>query len=86
MPGSPAWLVFQWRDLPEFQGVFASEEKAIAACRTENHCVCPATMDEELPQGKGEWPGSWYPHLEARPENVTVQPPAGDTPETSTPR
>lgn len=66
--GSPVCLVYQWRDgTAEFQGVFTSEAKAINACRTENHCVCPATMDEELPQESGPWHGAWYPHLESRP-------------------
>lgn len=66
---SAVWLVFQWRDgVAEFQGVFTSEEKAILACRTENHCVCPAALDDELKQEGGTWPGAWYPHLEPRPK------------------
>lgn len=64
---SQVWIVFKWADLPEFQGVFSSEEKAIDACRTANHVICPAIMDQELPKDPEVWPGAWYPRLQEKP-------------------
>lgn len=60
-----AWLVFQCKEIPEFQGVFSSVVAAIAACVTESHCVCPAKMNQVVPLERTEWPGAWYPLQEA---------------------
>ena len=68
--GSQVWLVFQWQpDGHQFQGVFGTEARAVAACRTDTHCVCPATVGVELGQATETWPGAWYPHRQPRPQN-----------------
>jgi len=54
---------------PLFQGVFDSEDNAINACRTELYCVCPATLNESLPNELTTWEGAWYPRLESKPDN-----------------
>jgi hypothetical protein len=46
----------------EIQGVFTSEEKAIAACRDENYGYGPEVLDQELPHESTVWPGYRYPH------------------------
>jgi len=46
----------------EIQGVFTSEEKAIAACRDENYGYGPEVLDQELPHESTPWPGYVYPH------------------------
>lgn len=62
------FLVFDMGgDEPEFQGVFSTEGAAIEACRTDTHCICPATLNEELAQEPSEWQGAWFPHLETQP-------------------
>lgn len=50
----------------EFDGVFDSEEKAIAACKSENHFIGPATLNKEIPEDCVEWVGAYYP-LECKP-------------------
>ena len=71
-------LVFKWcgNDKVEFQGVFDTEKKAVSACVTNCHCVCPATLNKKLPQRRTVWPGAWYPRLQARPSNPTGHAPA----------
>jgi len=44
----------------EFQGVFDSEQKAIAACRDENYFIYSAIMNQELPDESVE-PDGRYP-------------------------
>ncbi len=57
------YLVYHYNDKePQFQGVFTTEPKAVAACRGELYCVCPAKLDEELPEELCDWPGAYYPH------------------------
>ena len=69
-PPGVVWIVFQYRNHEdEFQGVFTSEKKAIEACRTENHSICPAKLNEEVGQERTLWPGAYYPHLQPRPSN-----------------
>jgi hypothetical protein len=51
----------------EFIGVFDDEQKAIAACITDDHCVCPAVLNENVETGTG-WPGAWYPRLQEKPQ------------------
>ena len=59
------WLVGQWKgtETPwEVQGVFDSEQKAIAACVDDQYFIGPLTLNEEMPQETmREWPGAYYP-------------------------
>ena len=66
--GSAVWVVFRWQPdgHHEFQGVFGSEARAVEACRTDTHCVCPATVGVELGQDTETWPGAWYPRRETK--------------------
>lgn len=45
----------------EFQGVFDSEEKAIAACRDSNYSIAPVTLNELLPHELVSIDGAYYP-------------------------
>jgi hypothetical protein len=45
----------------EFQGVFDSEEQAVAACVLEEMFVGPAKLNTPLPLDKEGWPGAYYP-------------------------
>ena len=47
----------QW----EFQGVFTTEDLAIAACRNETYFIGPAKLDEQLPAETCMWAGGYYP-------------------------
>lgn len=51
----------------EFQGAFDSRERAEAACREENYCVFPCTLNLELPHETVAAPGCYYPKLQGRP-------------------
>ena len=57
------WIVGQYRAPSwDFQGVFSTEEKAVAACRDANYFVAPAELDAEVPhQLEPAWPGAYYP-------------------------
>lgn len=58
------WLVFQYREHgpQDFQGLFSSKEKAIAACKLPTFCVCgPEILDRELPEDSGPFAKCWYP-------------------------
>jgi hypothetical protein len=58
------WVVGQWRgdDQPwALQGVFDSEEKAVAACRDPYYFVGPEQLNVALPHDSAEWPGCYYP-------------------------
>ena len=57
------WLVGQWRgDYEwEFQGVFSSKEKAIAACRNNNYFLAPVYLNSECPDEKRGMPNCEYP-------------------------
>jgi hypothetical protein len=58
------WVVGQYREPSwDIQGVFSSEEKAVAACRHANYFVGPMPLDADLPDAlQPEWPGAYYPH------------------------
>lgn len=49
------WLVGQYRSgesgnvIWEFQGIFSTREKAMAACRNVNYFIHEVVMDEEIP-------------------------------------
>jgi hypothetical protein len=59
------WVVGQVTDYEhggwELQGVFSSEEAALAACRGLNDFVGPVPVDIELPRETCGWPGARYP-------------------------
>lgn len=55
-------------DAFQFQGIFTSEEKAVAACRDATYFVGTAEVDQELPHEIEKWPEAWYPRLESREE------------------
>ncbi len=48
---------FNW----DFQGVFDTKEKAIAACKSIADFVAPAVLNKELPEKSEEWKGCFYP-------------------------
>ena len=49
----------------DFQGVFSTEEAAVAACRDETYFVGPAELDQELPhETTTAWPGGYFPKIE----------------------
>lgn len=60
------YLAYQFRegvtDPHEFQGVFSSRKKAIAACRNANYYIRPVTLNKSLPARRikylvgDEWP------------------------------
>lgn len=62
---SKVYLVEQWRDgapYPEYQGVFSTEELAVAACKTFRYLVTPFTLDEAYPdEFMGTHPHTYYP-------------------------
>lgn len=50
----------------EFQGVFDSEKKAVAACATQRDgtvdmFVGPAKLNVSVTRRKRSWPGAYYP-------------------------
>lgn len=61
------WIVGKWiRDYSdtvgwEFQGVFSSYEKAVAACVNRDFFVGPAVLDAELPFEKHDWVDCKFP-------------------------
>lgn len=50
-----------WTRVWEFQGVVASEEAAIKACKTPMYFIFPATIGEILPDESVELYGAYYP-------------------------
>jgi len=46
----------------EFQGVFSTKEKAIAACKGPGWGYGPEELDVELPEESIVWEGFVYPH------------------------
>lgn len=61
------WIVGQYRSgsIPnvvwDFQGVFDSEEKAVAACVDKNYFIGPIGLNEAVPSEASAWPGSRHP-------------------------
>ncbi len=49
------------RDPWEFCGVFATIEEAIAACKSPDNFIGPATIGVAVPEEKSEWPGAFRP-------------------------
>lgn len=48
----------------ELQGVFSSEEKAIAACLAPHYCIGPVDLDVPISMHRVNWEGSYYPLAE----------------------
>jgi len=61
------WLVGQYRSgenpniVWDFQGIFSTKEKALAACRNEWYFIAPIPLDAELPDEVIQMPGAYYP-------------------------
>lgn len=62
------YLVVQWRPgatpetMLEMQGVFSTQEAAIAACKTDQYCIFPMELDKALPdEPMGINPECWFP-------------------------
>jgi hypothetical protein len=45
----------------EFQGVFDTEQAAIAACLDERFFVGPIELNAAVQDARIEWPGAYYP-------------------------
>lgn len=45
----------------EIQGVFDSEEKARAACRSKDYFIGPLDFNRSYPEETMDWEGSYYP-------------------------
>lgn len=50
-------LLSQWA----FQGVFDSEEAAIAACRDAHYFIAPAVLNASRPHENEQWDGAYFP-------------------------
>jgi len=55
----------------QFVGVFDSEEKAVAACKTNRYFVAPYTVNEVAPEEARPIPGGYYP-LAQNPTGLTT--------------
>mgnify|MGYP000857444191 CR=1 FL=1 len=58
------WIVGQCKpesDAWDFQGVFADEAAAVAACRTRLYFVAQVTLNQPLPHESSDWPGAYFP-------------------------
>ncbi len=47
----------------EFQGVFATESDARAACKTERYFIGPARLNRAVPDRGVKWKGAYYPKV-----------------------
>lgn len=66
LDGQVCWVVGQhvggsW----DFQGVFATEDLAVAACTHPTYFVGPAILNEPLSRETMDWPGIYYPLIQA---------------------
>ena len=50
----------------EFQGVFDTRKKAVAACRNDSYCIWSAQLNEELPDEMVLGADACYPTIEER--------------------
>ena len=57
----------------EFQGVYDTERKAIAACTEDAFFIGPANLNCTLPTREVEWVGAWYPRLQDKPSEGQVR-------------
>ena len=78
MSGQKVWICGKWVEEGspwEFQGVFDSEENALAACATDDYFIGPAIINERLPDGEYDpWPGLYYPFRQSRPASTVEEP------------
>jgi len=51
-------------DIWEFCGVFDTEEKAVAICKTEDYFVGPADLNFIVPDPTVDWPNAYFPLIE----------------------
>lgn len=58
------WLVLRMGSQIEINGVFSTEEKALAACEQSNDLVGPLRLDTV--QETKPWEGAYYPILAMR--------------------
>jgi hypothetical protein len=60
------WIIGKWNgSLPwAFMGVVDNQAAAVAACRTNDYFIGPATLGELLPDPNHVWPGQYYPKRE----------------------
>ena len=59
--GNKVWIVGQWKEIWEFQGVFLTEQEAVDACVEDNYFVAPAILGKSLQKETIKWPGFYYP-------------------------
>lgn len=52
----------------DFFGVFDTEKAAVAACTTPQHFVGPVELNFRTPDERENWPGSWFPLAEDKPQ------------------
>ena len=45
----------------DFQGIYSTEKRAVAACRNAKYFIFPATLDKELPDEPIDAAGGYYP-------------------------
>lgn len=59
------WITGQYRDALtltwEFQGIFDSKQKAIAACRSDRYHIFKVKLNESLPDDRVDNLPCWYP-------------------------
>jgi hypothetical protein len=65
------WLVEQWfpDKAQDFQGIFSTKERAIAACKLDTFAVTRVILDRELPIETVDREKCWYPLREPEPED-----------------
>jgi len=49
----------------EFQGVFDSEERAMADVKSPDYFLAPAELNKAAPETTTPWPGLRFPYLES---------------------
>jgi hypothetical protein len=78
---SELWICFRWEgrylddgewfsspdDQPQFQGVFSSRDRAVAACRDYSYCIWPVVLNEELPHEPCPTPNVEWPNPDPPP-------------------
>ena len=62
------WLCGQWRSVTatggvawDFQGIFATEDEAVAACRSKWYFITPVVLGQEYPDDMVEFKNVRYP-------------------------
>jgi hypothetical protein len=66
-PNETLWLCGQWRSglsptcVWDFQGIFDTEEQAVAACCNENCFVAPVELNAVLSEEPTPFPEAYYP-------------------------